>query len=78
MAAKGLGIYICQVKIAQPYCEHMPLVVRPLTDAWAQVRVKIVYKPSLISPAAEALIDHLVHQHRSVSVRKNLQVPNQG
>lgn len=67
MAAQGIGIYICQSLIAQPYCQSLGVVVIPLTNKWAQLRVKIIYKTSLLSPTAKALIDHLTHQHRPLN-----------
>lgn len=67
MAAQGVGTYICQSLIARPYCQSMDIVAIPLTNKWAQLRVKIVYKTSLLSPMAKALIDHLSHQHLLVS-----------
>lgn len=64
LAAKGVGVYVCNSKIAQPYCDALQIVVVPLTDTWAKVRVKIVFKSNLLSPMAKELISHLVHQQR--------------
>ena len=65
MAAKGIGIYISQQKIAQLQVSNLGFVMLPISDSWTRVRVKLVYKSNLFSPVAKALIDHLAHQHQS-------------
>lgn len=67
MAAHGLGIYICQVKIAQIQAKNLDMAIVPLTDKWARLRIKIVYPSNLLNPLAKRLIDHLVHQHKGIS-----------
>ena len=65
MAAHGLGIYVCQAKVAQLQAEHLGLVVVPLSDSWARIRVKLVYQSNAFSPLTKALLDHLAHQHKA-------------
>ncbi len=67
MAAHGLGVYVCQVKIAQIQAKYLDVAIVPLIDKWARVRVKVVYQSNLLSPLAKRLIDHLAHQHKDLS-----------
>jgi DNA-binding transcriptional LysR family regulator len=67
MAAHGLGVYVCQVKIAQIQAKNFDIAIVPLIDKWARVRVKVVYESNLLSPLAKRLIDHLAHQHKNLS-----------
>lgn len=62
MAEKGVGIHVCQRKIAETLAHNMDVVAIPLSNSWANLRIKIIYKTNLISVLAEALINHLVHQ----------------
>lgn len=65
MTAHGLGIYVCQAKAAQAQVDHLGLVVVPLSDSWARIRVKVVYLSNVFSPLTKALVDHLAHQHKA-------------
>jgi DNA-binding transcriptional LysR family regulator len=67
MAAAGVGIYICQLSVGQLRAKELDLAMVRLTDPWANVRVKIVFKSNLISPLAKVLIDHLTHQHQEIN-----------
>ena len=67
MAAHGLGIYVCQTLTAQRQAEHLGLVVVPLSDSWARIRVKVVYLSNVFSPLTKALVEHLAHQHKSTA-----------
>ena len=67
MAAHGLGVYICQTKIAQIQAKNLDMTIVPLIDKWARVRIKVVYESNLLSPLAKRLIDHLAHQHKDIS-----------
>ena len=67
MAAQGVGIYVCQMKIAETQVRNQDISVVPLSNKWANVRVKIIFKNTLISALGKALIDHLAHQHPSVN-----------
>ncbi len=65
MAAHGLGIYVCQTKAAQLQADSLGLVVVPLNDSWARIRIKVVYLSNVFSPLTKALVDHLAHQHKA-------------
>jgi DNA-binding transcriptional LysR family regulator len=65
MTAHGLGVYVCQSKVAQLQAEHLGLVVIPLSDSWARIRVKVVYLTTPMSPLTKALVEHLAHQHKA-------------
>jgi DNA-binding transcriptional LysR family regulator len=65
MTAHGLGIYVCQAKAAQLQAAHLGLVVVPLSDSWARIRIKVVYLSNVFSPLTKALVDHLAHQHKA-------------
>lgn len=67
MTAHGLGIYVCQTLTAQRQAEHLGLVVVPLSDSWARIRVKVVYLSNVFSPLTKALVAHLAHQHKSTA-----------
>jgi hypothetical protein len=62
MAEKGVGIYICQMKIAETLAHNMDVVAIPLSNSWANLRIKLIFKTNLISVLGEALINHLAHQ----------------
>lgn len=66
LAAKGIGVYLCGYRTTTPYRDSLDMKVIPLRDKWAHLRVKLVYKSSLLSPAAKGLIEHLSHQHETV------------
>jgi DNA-binding transcriptional LysR family regulator len=63
LAAQGIGIYVCQTRFGQLQDKSWNLVVVPLKEQWAQMRVKLIYKSNLLNPLAKALIEHLAHQH---------------
>ncbi len=63
MAAHGMGVYVCQAKIAQIYAKNFDIATVPLIEKWADIRVKLVYESNLLNPIAKRLIDHLSHQH---------------
>lgn len=63
MAAKGVGIYVCQTKIAETQAWDQEIAVVPLSNKWANVRVKIIYNNTLLNALGKALIAHLAHQH---------------
>lgn len=65
LAAKDIGIYLCQERIARMQVSNLGFFILPITDNWTRLRVKMVYKSNLFSPAAKALVDHLAHQHQS-------------
>lgn len=65
MAAHGLGIYVCQTQAAQLQADTLGLVVIPLSDNWARIRIKVVYLSNVFSPLTKALVDHLAHQHKA-------------
>lgn len=65
MAAHGLGIYVCQTQAAQLQADTLGLVVIPLSDSWARIRIKVVYLSNVFSPLTKALVDHLAHQHKA-------------
>jgi DNA-binding transcriptional LysR family regulator len=71
MTAHGLGIYVCQAKAAQLQADHLGLVVVPLSDSWARIRVKVVYLSNVLSPLTKALVDHLAHQHKATVTAVN-------
>jgi DNA-binding transcriptional LysR family regulator len=70
MAAHGIGIYICQVKIAEIQASELDIAVVPLSNQWARLRIKIVYQSNLLSPLTKQLIDHLAHQHQDVNLEQ--------
>jgi DNA-binding transcriptional LysR family regulator len=61
MAAKGVGIYVCQKKVAETLSSHKDVVAVPINNSWANIRVKIIFKTNMNSALAKALIDHLVN-----------------
>jgi DNA-binding transcriptional LysR family regulator len=65
MTAHGLGVYVCQAKVAQLQAEQLGLVVIPLSDSWARIRIKVVYLTTPMSPLTKALVEHLAHQHQA-------------
>lgn len=65
ITAHGLGVYICQTKVAQLQAEHLGLVVVPLIDSWAKIRIKLVFQTNVLSPLTKALVEHLAHQHKT-------------
>ncbi len=67
MAAHGVGIYICTLKVAETQCQNLDVAVIPLTNSWAQQRIKIIFQTQLQTPLVKRLIDHLAHQHLEVS-----------
>lgn len=67
MTAHGVGIYVCQAKTAQSQADHLGLVVVPLSDNWARIRIKVVYLSDAFSPLTKALVDHLTHQHKATA-----------
>lgn len=71
MTAHGLGIYVCQAKAAQLQADHLGLVVVPLSDSWARIRIKVVYLSNVLSPLTKALVDHLAHQHKATVTAVN-------
>ncbi len=71
MTAHGLGIYVCQAKAAQLQADHLGLVVVPLSDSWARIRIKVVYLSNVLSPLTKALVDHLAHQHKTTVTAVN-------
>ena len=54
-----------QAKAAQAQADHLGLVVVPISDSWARIRVKVVYLSDAFSPLTKALVDHLAHQHKA-------------
>lgn len=64
MAAHGVGVYICTLKIAAAQSQSLDVAVIPLSDSWAQQRIKIIYKSTLQNPLSKMLIEHLAHQHK--------------
>lgn len=71
MTAHGLGIYVCQAKAAQLQADHLGLVVVPISDSWACIRIKVVYLSNVLSPLTKALVDHLAHQHKATVTAVN-------
>jgi DNA-binding transcriptional LysR family regulator len=71
MTAHGLGIYVCQAKAAQLQADHLGLVVVPISDSWARIRIKVVYLSNVLSPLTKALVDHLAHQHKATVTAVN-------
>ena len=63
MAAHGLGVYVCHTNSAKLQAAHLGLIVVPICDSWARMRVKLVFQTNLFNPLAKAMIDHLGHQH---------------
>jgi DNA-binding transcriptional LysR family regulator len=64
MTAHGLGVYVCQAKVARLQAETLGLVVVPLSDSWARIRIKLVYPSKELNPLTKALVEHLAHQHK--------------
>jgi DNA-binding transcriptional LysR family regulator len=64
MAAHGLGIYVCQTRVALLQGANLGLIVVPISDSWARLRIKVVYQTHLFSPLTKALVEHLAHQHK--------------
>jgi DNA-binding transcriptional LysR family regulator len=64
MTAHGLGIYVCQAKVALLQAEQLGLEVIPLKDSWARIRIKLVYASNELSPLTKTLVEHLAHQHK--------------
>lgn len=69
MTAHGLGVYVCQTKAAQLHADRWGLVVVPLSDSWARIRIKVVYLSNGLSPLTRALVEHLAHQHKPMPRR---------
>lgn len=63
LAASGVGVYFCQRKVAEIHADSLNLAVVPLSNAWATVRIKIVYPSHLRNGLVKSLIAHLSHQH---------------
>ena len=64
MAVKGVGIYVCQKKVAETLSQDKGVVAVPINNSWANLRVKIIFKTNMTSTLAKALIDHLVNQQQ--------------
>jgi DNA-binding transcriptional LysR family regulator len=64
MAANGVGIYICTVKVAEAQSQNLDVAIIPLTNNWAKLRIKIISQSTFQPPLVQRLIDHLIHQHR--------------
>lgn len=71
MTAHGLGIYVCQAKAAQLQADHLGLVIVPLSDSWARIRIKVVYLSNVLSPLTKTLVNHLAHQHKATITAVN-------
>ena len=67
LAAHGIGIYVCQAKIAQTQAKSLDTVNVPLIEAWADMRIKLIYPSNLLNPIAKRLVQHLSHQHLDIS-----------
>lgn len=63
LAEKGVGIFTSQLKTVQCQGRQLDVAIVPLSDKWAQLRIKIIYPSNLINPVARQLIEHLAHQH---------------
>jgi DNA-binding transcriptional LysR family regulator len=63
----GRYVGLCPAEVAAQYEHHFDLKIRPLSDGWAS-RNHVIACNSLaaISPAARALLDHLLAQPESV------------
>jgi DNA-binding transcriptional LysR family regulator len=64
LAAHGVGVFVSQDSIYKAADPSLKLVSIALTDAWARIRVKLIFQSSLQQPLALHLIDHLSQQHR--------------
>ena len=71
MAAQGVGIYVCQIKTAEALGPDKDIAIVPLSNKWANVRVKIIYKTDLLSALGKAVIDHLAYQHTDLSLESS-------
>jgi DNA-binding transcriptional LysR family regulator len=69
MAAHGLGIYVCQTKVAEMQADGLSIVVIPISDSWAKLRIKVVYQSHLFSPLAKALVEHLATQQKASRIQ---------
>ncbi len=63
-AAHGLGVLICPLKMAESYLPVFKLVAIPISDAWTNQTIKIIYKSGRLNSLAKRLVDHLVNRHK--------------
>jgi DNA-binding transcriptional LysR family regulator len=67
MAAHGIGVYVCQAKIAQIHAQNLDIAIVPLIGKWADLRIKLVFASNLLNPIAKHLLEHLANTHPEIS-----------
>ncbi|WP_284619544.1 LysR family transcriptional regulator [Aquabacterium humicola] len=61
VVAAGLGVSVVPVEVGASYAQLLGLRIIPLTDAWAERRFAVCFRPlDTLPPAAQRLVEHLV------------------